>query len=137
MQPSDSDLFPVIPYYNIVELLGDSLNALIYKAEAKDNPGRFFVIKILKRLINSTSQCHFFTQKIERLKIALSSHWWLELTWPDYLDIDYLYNVGKGVKAILVRGSINRWLFVESDTFGGDGRLMVQFESDTFVTIKR
>lgn len=90
MASPDSDLFPVIPYYSIVELLGDSLNALIYKAEAKDNPGKFFVIKILKRLINSTSQCHFFTQKVERLKIIHDSRAITPVSFDYYSDIQFI-----------------------------------------------
>jgi len=58
-----------IPYYSLLELLGESLNASVYKAVGKENPGSLFIIKLLKRSISSESQRRYLTQKVERLKI--------------------------------------------------------------------
>lgn len=58
-----------IPYFSLLELLGESLEALVYKAVSKETPDSLFIIKILKRPISSESQRRYLTQKVERLKI--------------------------------------------------------------------
>lgn len=67
----NSDVAPnlTIPYYNLLEQLGDSLSSSVYKAVSKENPDSFFIIKILKRPVNTDSQRRYLVQKVERLKI--------------------------------------------------------------------
>lgn len=63
-----------IPYYNLLEQLGDSLNSSVYKAVSKENPDNFFIVKILKRPINNENQRRYLVQKVERLKIIHDPH---------------------------------------------------------------
>ena len=58
-----------IPYYHLLECLGESLNAWVFKAVSKDNPDDVVTLKILKRQINHQSQRSYLRQKVERLKI--------------------------------------------------------------------
>ncbi|NOQ62881.1 MAG: AAA family ATPase [Methyloprofundus sp.] len=58
-----------IPYYTLLEKLGESLNASVYKAVAKEDSECFFIIKILKHQLNNSRQCRYLAQKVERLKI--------------------------------------------------------------------
>jgi len=58
-----------IPYYTLLESVGESLNSCVYKAVAKDNPDGFFIIKILKHPILNENKLRYLEQKVERLKI--------------------------------------------------------------------
>lgn len=58
-----------IPYYQLLECLGESLNASVFKAVSKDNPDDIVTVKILKRPINHDAQRRYLRQKVERLKI--------------------------------------------------------------------
>ncbi|MGD7035267.1 AAA family ATPase [Methylotuvimicrobium buryatense] len=58
-----------IPYYQLLEYLGESLNASIFKAFSKDNPDDIVTVKILKRQINHEAQRRYLRQRVERLKI--------------------------------------------------------------------
>jgi len=69
MHPSAPNIKLSIPYYDLLEFLGDSLNATVYKAASKKKPDSLFVIKILKRPINNDNQRRYLKQKVERLKI--------------------------------------------------------------------
>ncbi|BCG62887.1 MAG: hypothetical protein methR_P0552 [Methyloprofundus sp.] len=69
MKHLSTDLKLSIPYYNLLELLGNSLNASVFKACLKKHPEQFFIVKILKRPINNESQRRYLKQKVERLKI--------------------------------------------------------------------
>ncbi|MCK5218468.1 serine/threonine-protein kinase PknK, partial [bacterium] len=60
---------PLIPDYQIVEKLGESPQALIYKAFRKSAPQRAVVLKILKTSHLSERQKQHFRQKIEQLKL--------------------------------------------------------------------
>ena len=67
MKNLDIDLS--VPNYILLELLGESLNASVYKASSKEQPDSFFTIKVLKHSINTESQLRYLRQKVERLKI--------------------------------------------------------------------
>ena len=69
MGRSTSNIATSIPYYQLLECLGESLNASVFKAVSKDNPDDIVTVKILKRLINHESQRRYLRQKVERLKI--------------------------------------------------------------------
>jgi len=69
MTGSNPDVKVSIPYYILLEALGDSLNASVYKAVSKENSDNVFVIKVLKHPINNESQRRYLSQKVERLKI--------------------------------------------------------------------
>ena len=69
MKKIDSGSGLSIPYYTLLEHLGDSLNASAYKAVSKDNPDNFYIIKVLKQAINNKNQLRYLSQKVERLKI--------------------------------------------------------------------
>jgi len=69
-----SDIKLSIPYYDLLEILGDSLNATVYKAASKKKPDSLFVIKVLKRPINNDNQRRYLKQKVERLKIIHDPH---------------------------------------------------------------
>ncbi len=68
MQVSTATTKLSLPYYEILECLGDSLNATVYKAFLKNNPKTILIIKVLKRAIDD-NQRNYLEQKIERLKI--------------------------------------------------------------------
>jgi len=104
MNAVNDDSLPVIPFYNVLELLGDSLNARLYKAAAKENPDKLFIIKILKRPINSKSQRQYFKQKIERLKIIHDARTITPQSFEDYHDVQFIvrpYFPGKPLSAFL------------------------------------
>ncbi|MDP2099909.1 MAG: AAA family ATPase [Methylobacter sp.] len=69
MGRSTSNIAISIPYYQLLECLGESLNASVYKAVSKDNPDDIVTVKILKRQINHEAQRRYLRQKVERLKI--------------------------------------------------------------------
>jgi serine/threonine protein kinase len=69
MGRESSNIARSIPYYQLLECLGESLNASIYKAFSKDNPDDIVTVKVLKRLINHETQRRYLRQKVERLKI--------------------------------------------------------------------
>ena len=58
-----------IPYYQLLEPLGEGLNAAIFKAFSKDRSDGFVTLKILKRPIVHEAQRRYLRQKVERLKI--------------------------------------------------------------------
>lgn len=58
-----------IPYYQLLECLGESLNAAVFKAFSKDKPDDIVTVKILKRPVIQESQRRYLRQKVERLKI--------------------------------------------------------------------
>ncbi|MCK5243381.1 protein kinase, partial [bacterium] len=60
---------PVIPGYQIVEKLGESPQAVVYKAFQKSAPQSAVVLKILKTSYLSEQQKQHFRQKIEQLKL--------------------------------------------------------------------
>ena len=69
MGRSNSNIVISIPYYQLLECLGESLNATIFKAFNKDNPDDIVTVKILKRQISHDQQRRYLRQKVERLKI--------------------------------------------------------------------
>ncbi len=58
-----------VPFYNLLEQIGESFNATVFKAVKKDNADKFYTLKFLTRPINSESQQRYLRQKVERLKI--------------------------------------------------------------------
>jgi predicted ATPase/signal transduction histidine kinase len=60
---------PIIPDYQILEKLGESPQAVVYKAFHKAAPQRAVVLKILKTSYLSEQQKQHFRQKIEQLKL--------------------------------------------------------------------
>lgn len=60
---------PVIPNYEILETLGESLQAVVYKAFHKRNPQRLLALKVLKVASLTDEQKRYFRQKIEQLKV--------------------------------------------------------------------
>jgi len=63
-----SDL-PKLPYYKLTEKLGESLQSLVYKGYAKNQPNTLLVLKLLKFLSSWDDQSRHLRQKIERLKV--------------------------------------------------------------------
>lgn len=69
MRKSDSNIAISIPYYQLLECLGESLNAAVFKAVSKHDPDDVVTVKILKRPITHEAQRRYLRQKVERLKI--------------------------------------------------------------------
>ncbi len=69
MENNSSAIDISIPYYTLLETLGNSLNSTVYKAASKKRPDNFYVVKILKRTINNENLLRYLVQKVERLKI--------------------------------------------------------------------
>lgn len=63
-----SDL-PKLPTYKLTEKLGESLQSLVYKGYAKNQPSTALVLKLLKFLSSWDDQSRHLRQKIERLKV--------------------------------------------------------------------
>jgi len=59
----------IIPNYELIEKIGQSPQASIYKAYHKKNPGRLLVLKVLKTTFLSDYKKSQFQQKTEQLKI--------------------------------------------------------------------
>ncbi len=59
----------VIADYEIIEELGDSQQATIYKVCQKQNPARLLALKVLKTTFLSDNKMAHFRQKIEQLKV--------------------------------------------------------------------
>ena len=95
---------PTLPYYTLLELLGDSLNSSIYKAVSKENPDNFFIIKILKRPINNENQRRYLVQKVERLKIIHDPHVIIPQSFEHFSDTQFIvrhYFPGKPLNTFL------------------------------------
>ena len=71
MKPNE--MVTIIPNYNIVEKLGESYQAIAYKAFHKRNPHQPLVVKILQTALLSKRRKKYFRQKIERLKVLHDS----------------------------------------------------------------
>lgn len=69
MLKANSNIATSIPYYQLLECLGESLNAVTFKACSKDKPDDVVTVKILKRQIGHEAQRRYLRQKVERLKI--------------------------------------------------------------------
>ena len=105
MKHIDSEFKPTLPYYNLLELLGDSLNSSVYKAVSKENPDRFFIIKVLKRPINNESQRRYLSQKVERLKIIHDPRVITPQSFEYYSDAQFIvrrFFPGKTLAAFLI-----------------------------------
>ncbi len=58
-----------IPHYHLLELLGESLESLVFKAVLKQQPNDFYILKLFKHPLRQENQRRYLHQKIERLKI--------------------------------------------------------------------
>lgn len=105
MKHIDSESKLTLPYYNLLEQLGDSLNSSVYKAASKENPDRFFIIKVLKRPINNESQRRYLSQKVERLKIIHDPRVITPQSFEYYSDAQFIvrrFFPGKTLAAFLI-----------------------------------
>jgi len=68
------EMTTIIPGYDIIEKLGESPQAVVYKAFHKKDPNRPLVLKILKAVSLSKDQKRHFRQKMEHLKILHDTH---------------------------------------------------------------
>lgn len=64
-----NNIFAQIPHYRLLEQLGESLEALIFKAVSKQCDTDFYILKLFKNTIRSETQKRYLRQKVERLKI--------------------------------------------------------------------
>ncbi|MDD2864471.1 MAG: AAA family ATPase [Methylococcales bacterium] len=64
-----NDISAQIPHYRLLEKLGESLEALVFKAVSKQSDTDFYILKLFKHPIRSESQKRYLRQKVERLKI--------------------------------------------------------------------
>ncbi|MDD5215591.1 MAG: AAA family ATPase, partial [Methylococcales bacterium] len=64
-----NDISAQIPHYRLLEQLGESLEALVFKAVSKQSDTDFYILKLFKHPIRSESQKRYLRQKVERLKI--------------------------------------------------------------------
>lgn len=67
------DIALQIPHYRLLELLGESLESMIFKAVSKKNPNDFYTLKLFKTPLRQENQRRYLHQRIERLKIIHDS----------------------------------------------------------------
>lgn len=60
---------PTLPNYRLQEVLGESLQATVYKAALKDSPDRLLRVKLFKQPIKAERQLRYLRQRVERLKV--------------------------------------------------------------------
>lgn len=60
---------PDLPHYRVLEKLGESLHAVVYKAVPKNEPRRLLTLKVLNLPLRQESQRRYVRQKVERLKV--------------------------------------------------------------------
>ncbi|HEY8271041.1 MAG TPA: AAA family ATPase, partial [Pseudobdellovibrionaceae bacterium] len=93
-----------IPNYEIIESLGESPLAFVYKGVHKQQPDQILVIKLFKAGILSQQRRRYFLQKIEHLKILTDSRVAPPLRFEEY-----------GQQKLLIRDyfsgiPINEWI---------------------------
>lgn len=59
----------IIPNYEIIQKIGESPQATVYKGYHKKNPQRPLVLKVLKATFLSESKKSQFQQKIDQLRV--------------------------------------------------------------------
>ena len=64
-----NDIAAQIPHYQLLELVGESLESLVFKAVSKQRANDYYILKLFKHPIHQESQRRYLRQKIERLKI--------------------------------------------------------------------
>ena len=87
---SSTDEFPAIPHYRLVEWLGESLHATVYKATPNDDPRRAVILKLLKMPLRMESQRRYVRQKVERLKVIHHVNVIVPLAFEIYGDTQFL-----------------------------------------------
>jgi predicted ATPase/signal transduction histidine kinase/tRNA A-37 threonylcarbamoyl transferase component Bud32 len=68
-----NDIAAQIPHYRLLELLGESLESLVFKAVSKHNQNDYYILKLFKNSIKQENQRRYLRQKVERLKIIHDS----------------------------------------------------------------
>jgi len=63
------EIYPLIPHYQLIELLGESLHAWVFKAVSKSRTDNVVTLKLLKHPLKHESQRRYLRQKVERLKV--------------------------------------------------------------------
>lgn len=72
VQSHDLQALPLLPHYQLVGLLGESLHTRLFKGFAKARPNKLLTLKLLKAPLRQESQRRYMRQKIERLKVIHS-----------------------------------------------------------------
>jgi predicted ATPase/signal transduction histidine kinase/tRNA A-37 threonylcarbamoyl transferase component Bud32 len=64
-----NDIAAQIPHYQLLELLGESLESLVFKAVSKHKADDYYILKLFRHPLKQESQRRYLRQKVERLKI--------------------------------------------------------------------
>jgi len=64
-----NDIAAQIPHYQLLELMGESLESLVFKAVSKQRANDYYILKLFKHPIHQENQRRYLRQKVERLKI--------------------------------------------------------------------
>lgn len=84
------DIAIQIPHYRLIELLGESLESMIFKAVSKKNPNDFYALKLFKTPLRSENQRRYLQQRIERLKIIHDSRVIISQAFECFGDVQFL-----------------------------------------------
>lgn len=84
------DIALQIPHYRLLELLGESLESMIFKAVSKKNPNDFYTLKLFKTPLRQENQRRYLHQRIERLKIIHDSRVIISQAFECFGDVQFL-----------------------------------------------
>lgn len=85
-----NDISSQIPHYRLLEQLGESLEALVFKAASKQNADDVYVLKLFKNPIRSETQKRYLRQKVERLKIIHDERVITPITFESFGDVQFI-----------------------------------------------
>jgi len=84
------DIALQIPHYRLLDLLGESLESMIFKAVSKKNPNDFYTLKLFKTPLRQENQRRYLHQRIERLKIIHDSRVIISQAFECFGDVQFL-----------------------------------------------
>ncbi|MDD5228876.1 MAG: AAA family ATPase, partial [Methylococcales bacterium] len=79
-----------IPHYQLLEVLGESLESSVFKAVSKQDAHNFYVLKLFHHPLQQEIQRRYLRQKVERLKIIHDKRVITPIVFECFGDIQFL-----------------------------------------------
>ncbi|MDD5462244.1 MAG: AAA family ATPase [Methylococcales bacterium] len=79
-----------IPNYHVLELLGKSRQSLVFKAISKQQPERYYTLKLFRHPLKHENLRRYLKQKVERLKIIHDVNIITPIAFEYYGDVQFI-----------------------------------------------